>query len=286
MAEPAGDQIESLVRAVTAGAKYRRVAPSLIAAIGERELRKRGGLKEAIKETKNALHQVHGAFFAGTPRYDAWLELARAAAAQGPEAFRRTLVQVMRHHASTVERAPLLDRYYVEILAGLPPIHSLVDLGCGLNPLTIPWMGLPADAVYHGCDIDAGLVEFLNDFFPIGGIRGTAEVRDLTRDPPPYTADLVLVLKLLPTLETLERGSGAVLLRAIRAPRMLVSFAARSLGGRRSGLARRPGEEFLTLARAEGWTVTEHRFPGEVVYLTTKHLTQEEPTGGPSLMGS
>ncbi|HXT38030.1 MAG TPA: 16S rRNA methyltransferase [Chloroflexota bacterium] len=286
MAEPPGDQIEALVRAVSASPKYRRVAPGLIAAIGERELRKRAGLKGAIKETKNALHQVHGAFFAGVPRYEAWLELSRAAAAQGPEAFRRTLVQVMRHHASTFERAPLLDRFHRETLAGLPPIRSVVDLGCGLNPLTIPWMGLPVDAVYHGCDIDAGLVEFLNGFFQIGGIRGTAEVRDLTRDPPPYTADLVLALKLLPTLETLERGSSAALLRTVRAPRMLVSFAARSLGGRRSGLARRPGEEFLALAGAEGWTVAEHSFPGEMVYLTTKNLTREEPAGGPSPMGS
>ena len=279
MAEPVGDQIETLVRAVTAGPKYRRVAPDLIAVIGERELRKRAGLKEAIKETKNALHQVHGAFFAGLPRYGVWLELLRASAAQEPEDFRRTLVQVTRHHASTFERAPLLDRYYAEILAGLPPIHSVVDLGCGLNPLTIPWMGLPADAVYHGCDIDAGLVDFLNGFFQIAGLRGRAEVRDLTRDPPSHTADLALALKLLPTLETLERGSGADLLRAIRAPRILVSFAAWSLGGRRSGLARRPGEAFLALAREEGWMVEEHTFPCEVVYVTTKNLTREEPAG-------
>ncbi len=274
MAEPTGDQIEALVRAVSAGPKYRRVAPDLIAAIGERELGKRGSLKEAIKETKNALHQVHGAFFAGAPQYDAWLDLLRGSVIQGPEAFRRTLLQIMRQHASTFERAPLLDRLYAETLAGLPPIRSVLDLGCGLNPLTIPWMGLPPDATYYCCDIDAGLVEFLNGFFQVGGIRGTAEVRDLTRNPPPNPADLGLALKLLPTLEALERGSGAALLRAVRAPRLLVSFAERSLGGRRAGLARRPGDAFLALAREEGWEVQEHLFPGEAVYLATRDMSQ------------
>jgi 16S rRNA (guanine(1405)-N(7))-methyltransferase len=146
-------------------------------------------------------------------------------------------------------------------------------------------MGLPPDATYYCCDIDAGLVEFLNGFFQLSGIRGTAEVRDLTRDPPPQAADLALALKLLPTLETLEHGAGAALLRAVRAPRMLVSFAERSLGGRRAGLARRPGESFMALARAEGWTVEPRIFPGEVVYLTTKGLTREEPAGTPRLIG-
>ncbi|HVA92309.1 MAG TPA: 16S rRNA methyltransferase [Chloroflexota bacterium] len=286
MAESADDQVTALVRAVTAGPKYRGVAPDLIAAIGARELRKRESPKEAIKETKTLLHQIHGAFFTHTPRYDALLNLLRESAKPGPAVFRSALLQIMRLHASTAERAPLLDRFYTETLAGLPPIRSVLGLGCGLNPLSIPWMGLPADVTFSCCDIDAGLVEFLNGFFQLSGINGTAEVRDLTRNPPPQAADLVLALKLLPTLETLEHGAGAALLRAVRAPWMLVSFAARSLGGRRAGLARRPGESFMALAREEGWSVEPRIFPGEVVYVTTKGLTREERDSMPRFIGS
>ena len=153
--------------------------------------------------------------------------------------------------------------------AGVPPIHSVLDLGCGLNPLALPWMGLPVDITYSCCDINADLVNFLNRYFALVGVQGQAEVRDLTGNPPGQPVDLVLALKLLPTLETLERGAGAALLRSVRAKHLLVSFAERSLGGRRSGLGRGHGEAFAALAREEGWTLEERSFPGETVFIAT-----------------
>ncbi|MGH2344876.1 MAG: 16S rRNA methyltransferase [Chloroflexota bacterium] len=269
-----GDQTADLVRAVHGSAKYRRIAPELIAAIGARELRAHGNLKDAIKATKNTLHQVYGAFFAAPPRYDAWLDHLDAAADQGPEQWREACLGIMRNHSSTRERAPVLSRFYAECLAGLPPIHSVLDLGCGLNPLSIPWMNLPPDVTYYCCDIDAGLVDFLNRFFGLAGIRGQAEVRDLTRDPPRQPADLALALKLLPTLETLERGASAALPRALEATHLLVSFPERSLGGRRAGMARGHGAAFRALADQEGWMVEERVFPGETVFLATGKETK------------
>jgi 16S rRNA (guanine(1405)-N(7))-methyltransferase len=264
-----GDDTAALVRAVHGSAKYRRIAPELIAAIGARELRAHGNRKDAVKATKNTLHQVYGAFFAGPPRYDAWLDLLAEAANRGPEHWREACLGIMRHHSSTRERAPMLSRFYAECLAGLPPIHSVLDLGCGLNPLSIPWMNLPSDATYSCCDIDSGLVDFLNRFFHLAGIRGEAEVRDLTRNPPRQRVDLVLALKLLPTLEMLERGAGAALPRAVAATHLLVSFPERSLGGRRSGLGRGHGAAFRALAHQEGWALEERVFPGETVFLAT-----------------
>jgi 16S rRNA (guanine(1405)-N(7))-methyltransferase len=254
---------------VRESAKYREIAPDLVAAIGAHELRAYGNLKEAIKATKNTLHQVYGAFFAAPPRYAAWLDALTEAKDRGPEPWRDACLDVMSNHSSTRERAPTLARFYPECLAGLPPIHSVLDLGCGLNPLSLPWMGLPSDVLYSCCDINADLVNFLNRYFALAGIHGKAEVRDLTSNPPGQPVDLVLALKLLPTLETLERGAGAALLRTVRAKHLLVSFAERSLGGRRSGLGRGHGEAFAALAGEEGWTLEERSFPGETVFIAT-----------------
>ena len=262
-------EVDALARAVRESAKYREIAPDLVAAIGAHELRTHGSLKEAIKATKNTLHQVYGAFFAAPPRYDAWLEALTEAAGMGPEQWRAACLRIMGNHSSTRERAPTLGRFYAECLAGLPPIHSVLDLGCGLNPLALAWMDLPPNVVYSCCDINAGLVDFLNRYFTLAGIRGEAEVRDLTGKPAGQPVDLVLALKLLPTLETLQRGAGAALLRSVRAKYLLVSFAECSLGGRRSGLGRGHGEAFAALAREEGWALEERNFPGETVFIAT-----------------
>lgn len=73
------DPLEALVLEIQASAKYRHVSEDLIRRLGSQELATRRNLKEAVKETKNTLHQVAGAFLDRKMRYDAWLQaLAQA----------------------------------------------------------------------------------------------------------------------------------------------------------------------------------------------------------------
>ena len=289
MAEGRPAEIDQLVAAVQASAHYREVSPVLIRAIGRRELGARRSLKEATKATKNALHQVYGAFLPPKPPYERWLaqlEAAReqdargditAAASVAPAttygndpAWRAACSAIMANHTSTAERIPTLAAFYGAALAGLPRINSVIDLGCGLNPLAIPWMDLAPGASYRCCDIDATLIGFLGRTFALAGIDGHAEVRDLVTEPPRQLADLALVLKLLPTLEAIERGAGPALLDALQARHLLVSFPARSLGGRTSGLAAQHAARFLALAEGRGWAVRQIPFPGEVAFLVDR----------------
>ena len=68
------DPLEALVAEIQASAKYRHVSEDLIRRLGSQELAVRRNLKEAVKETKNTLHQVAGAFLDRKMRYDAWLQ--------------------------------------------------------------------------------------------------------------------------------------------------------------------------------------------------------------------
>ena len=71
----ADDDLDQLVQAIFASARYRDVAEEAIRNIGARELSRRRNLKEAIKATKSKLHQVCGAYIdAGMPS-DAMHEL-------------------------------------------------------------------------------------------------------------------------------------------------------------------------------------------------------------------
>jgi 16S rRNA (guanine(1405)-N(7))-methyltransferase len=281
------DQLDQVVAAVQASARYRAVAEPLIRRLGERELAKRRGLKEAIKATKNKLHQVAGAYIE-EPRYDAWLADLGAVwdttdgdeTPASQERRRTALRQVMARHASTRERLPILDQFYAQTLADIGPIRSVLDIACGLNPLALRWAPLADEVTYTAYDIYGDLMAFLGGYFALeashghGGLRGQAETRDVIASPPERHADLALLLKAIPCLEQVEKMAGERLLRAIRADHLLVSFPVHSLGGRSKGMVASYEARFHDLmeqtgigARAE---VRRFAFATELAFLISR----------------
>ncbi|HEX9037624.1 MAG TPA: hypothetical protein VF808_11605 [Ktedonobacterales bacterium] len=265
--------LDTLVAEVLASPKYRAISPDLARRAGATELAKAASLKESVKATKNRLHQVAGAYL-DAPRYDAWLAELRAASGQDEQPLRAALRRVMGRHASTRERLPILDEFYAQTLAGRGPFERVLDLACGLNPLAIPWLPLADDATYLACDIYADLSAFLNAAVALPGVfarvRVRAERRDILTDLPEFDADLVLLLKAIPCLEQVERDAGARLLGAIHAPRILISYPLRTLGGRAVGMERHYDgafHELLTRVGGSSWRVTRHTFATELAYL-------------------
>jgi 16S rRNA (guanine(1405)-N(7))-methyltransferase len=264
------DALEHLVEAVREGAKYRSIAPELVRAVGVRELAKGRELRETVKATRNKLHQMVGAYIEGDPRYDRWLADLAAAYGTGDRIeIRRVSAAVMRHHASTRERLPILDEFYAGVFSRLPPIRRVLDVACGLNPLALPWMTLAEGAEYVACDVDAAMVGFLGDYLALTSVVGRAVVRDIVADPPTEQTDLALVLKTIPCLEQFDKAAGSRLLDALNAPYLLVSFPARSLGGRQRGMVGHYGAHFAELVAGRGWGVEELAFGSEVAFLVT-----------------
>lgn len=259
--------LERLIAAVQESAKYRQVSPDLIRRLGARELGKRRSLKEAIKETKNTLHQVAGAYLDRTPRYARWI----AALRESPDAAARQELArtILTEHASTSERLPYLESFYRETLAELGPIRSVLDVACGLNPLTLPWMPLAEEGEirYFARDIYADMMGFLGEYFQVAGIAGEAQVVDVAAAAPQTEADLALILKFLPVLEQTERGAAQGWLRSLRARYLLVSFPIRSLGGHGRGRAEHYEGWFRELLQAEGWNARKSLFPNELCFL-------------------
>lgn len=263
------EQLDKLVKIVLSSQKYRTVSPDFVRAIGARELAIRPNLKAAVKATKNALHQVGGAFLDSPPDYRRALTLLHESGSD-PESLRAACRAIMAGHASTRERLPILDTFYVTSLATHPPPARVLDIACGLNPLTWPWMDLPDDTEYIAFDIYSDQIAFLNDFFTLAGINGRAEVRDVIGRPPDEPADLALILKTLPCLEAVDRHAPARLLDAVQAPRLLVSFPAQSLGGRRKGMVAHYETRFRALLDERGWVAERFEFATELAFLVEK----------------
>ncbi len=257
--------------AVLSSPKYRAITPDFIRSVGSRELAKRRTWKEAVKATKNKLHQVAGAYLEAGTQYAAWLdELEQASQSGDRERFLEACTQVMSYHASTKERLALLDRFFVTTLAGLPPIHSVLDVACGLNPLAIPWMPLAEDADYYAVDIYRDMVDFLNRFMALTPVRGHAQAGDVLQDCPSQPVDVALVLKSVPCLEQADKAAGRRLLDTLNAAHLLVSFPAHSLGGRSKGMAATYEAHFRQLVAGRGWRIERFEFTTELVFRISK----------------
>lgn len=266
------DALRELVDAVRAAAKYRTVCADLVAHIGAQELQKRRNLKAAIKSTKSKLHQVAGAYAGGSVDYDTWL--ARLDAAESAAEQRAVCADILGQHASTRERLPILSHFYTTLLQDLPPIHTVADLACGLNPLTWPWLAatgaLAPDPIYHAFDVYTDQARFLERAFGHLHVRGEAHAIDLLRTPPQQRFDLALLFKAIPCLEQIEKNAGRSLLAEIDAAVLLVSFPVQSLGGRNKGMAAHYAAHFADLVRDQPWDIDTFEFDSELVYRIRK----------------
>jgi 16S rRNA (guanine(1405)-N(7))-methyltransferase len=264
-------KLDELVAEVRKSAKYAQVSESLIREIGAAELRKRASLKEAVKATKNKLHQAGGMFSEEKAKYDEWL----AALIPHPSSHRDVpplpegeglLRAIMSHHASTRERLTILDSFYTTIFAGLPPIRSVLDVACGLNPLAIPWMKLAPAATYHAIDIYADMMRFLGEAITLLRVQGKAETRDAIHDCPTAHVDVALVLKAVPCLEQIDKRAGAMLLDRINANHIVVSYPTRTVGGRAIGMRATYEAHFHALMANRPWPFTRFEFENELVF--------------------
>lgn len=257
-------ELDRLVDTVLATSKYRAIAPDLVRNVGAQELDKRRTFKEAIKATKNKLHQIAAVYQTGHIRYDYWLQQLRDAPDQ--PALQAACASTMAHHVSTRERLPFIESFYTTLFTGLPPINTILDLACGLNPLAIPWMGLAGDVRYIAYDIYRDQADFLNRAFPLLGVRGRAHVVDLLQQSVLPTTDVALLLKTIPCLEQADKDIGQRLFNQIDAPVLIISFPLRSLGGHEKGMCEHYERHFYELVAGRDWTIDRYVFQSELVY--------------------
>lgn len=266
--QPTDPVLENLIDTVQRAAKYRHVSPDLIRRIGRRELSVRPNFKEAVKATKNKLHQVGGAYLdSGINEAKGIALLQEASASADPRALKDACLQLMGRHASTRERLPILEQFYTTVLADLPHIETVIDVACGLNPLALPWMPFAEGLTYYAYDIYADMVALINGFFQIAGVAGHAAVRDVVALPPAHSADLVMILKTLPCLTQTDKTAAGQLLDAVNAPYLLVSFPALSLGGRGKGMVQNYAAAFRELADQRNWFLEQFEFQTELAFL-------------------
>jgi 16S rRNA (guanine(1405)-N(7))-methyltransferase len=260
-------ELEQIVATVTSSKKYRTVCADTVRRIAEREMANHSNQKGAIKATKRRLHQVYGAFEQAVD-YDALYRRMEVAYGTGSEhRIKAACRQLLDVHSSTRERLPILDRFYPAIFETTGRPGSILDLGCGLNPVSLPWMGLSAGSRYIALDIDRERIRFLNRFLCLAELDPLARCQDILVQPPDDAADVALLLKMSPSLERLEPGATLDLIEQLRAPYVVVSFAVKSLGGREKGMVEHYQEQFLGWLHRRHWSAEKLVFESELVFV-------------------
>lgn len=274
---------DGVAERVLAGRKYRFIHPPVIRRLAAEALASGRRPKDAEKAVRRRLHQVYGAFAGGLDheRLAALVEEVVEDPGRAGEVARR----IATMHSSTAERLSSVERFYPSLVGAVRP-RAVLDLGCGLHPFCLPWMGLEEDAAYYAVDIDVELIRLVDRYLGAIGRRGGGVAADLLEESPPVApdgveADLVLLLKMVPGLERQRAGTAAAIVGAFPAAWIALSCPRSSLGGRDRGMDDHYSRLMAAVIGAAGRTARVLSFPRETVWLCPPRGMAEGPRSRP-----
>jgi 16S rRNA (guanine(1405)-N(7))-methyltransferase len=263
--------IESVIADIMQSKKYRDIdiCEDTVRDLIVTELKHHKKKKDAIKAARKKLHRIVATYL-GDPDYTvAAKELEVAFQSSNPDVIRETCAHIMAAHISTKERLSILDKFYSRIFEVTGAPSTLLDVACGLNPLSLPWMGLSTSTRYYAYDIHQQRVDFLNHYFLLQGLLPLARVQDILVHFPEEEGDIAFLLKEVHTFEQRQRGCSFPLLDALRVRYLVVSFPTRSLSGRWD-LTDRHRQLFYNIIEGRSWQITEIEFENELVFCVDK----------------
>jgi 16S rRNA (guanine(1405)-N(7))-methyltransferase len=262
---------EDLVKRILSSPQYRALG---ITASPVRELvtqaqQRHSEKKEVEKTVKQKMHNLVAPYLGEIDYAKSTDQLTQAFASKSDELIRQTCIQLLTEHASTKERLPILSRFYEVIFneIGLPA--TILDLACGLNPLALPWMGLPKDVHYYAYDIIQPRIRLINHFFKCYGYPELAETRDILVNPPTVQADAAFFFKEAHRFEQRQKGCNRAFWMSIPAKVLLVSLPTTNLSGSHPKLDQHRRLVYTTLEGLD-WKVNELIFENEIVFIIRK----------------
>ena len=216
--------------------KYSDICPDTVKNAFMEQTKRHGKLKDADKAARAHLHAITGAFISPDE-----LKNARKAIDEWLSGDEDAFLRAMLYHSSTRERVEIAYELYSRAFSSCEKVHTILDLACGINPIFLGKMGHTS---VIGLDIHAGCAELVNHCAEFFGWNTRARAQDLILNPPEEEADITLMMKLLPVLETQKTGAAKALLESVKSRYMLVTFPTQTLGGKKVGMEKHYTEWF------------------------------------------
>lgn len=181
--------------------------------IGEKELSEKER-KIIVKEIRDKLRHLTG-------RFQASQDSRRSLLKKGK------ISDLLSTHTSTKER---LDDYQAlkDKISSLN-INSILDLGCGINPIALA----SKDIEYSAADINEDDLKLVRIYFKLNHIQGNVffyDLRELEKSLP--KADLCLLFKVFDVLETKGHKQAEKIIKFIQCKYIMMSFSTKTLSGK------------------------------------------------------
>lgn len=253
------------VQQILKAKKYANLSPDTVERILE-WAKVRVKKKEVDKAARKKLHQIYGAYFSQGSA--SAFEKSVKDKPEKPTEIKAFCRELMDFHSSSQERLEDLSEFYGKIfeVTGVP--ERIVDLACGLNPLSYPWIHEHGAIPYVGYDIDQKSTQLMNDLLTSFNYPVKVLFNDVFLSIPDHLdTDVVMLLKALPCLEQQEKGISTKLLTEIKCRFLVISFPSKSLGGKSKGMESNYEAFLNSIVDESSHDIHKITFEREIVYV-------------------
>lgn len=227
--------INEIVEEIANSKKYASVSQEVIERACIEASKKYKKKKEILSEAKKQLHIIYESFLTKNCQSVA---IKRIEEYSGDDmatdkSFSKELLSL---HISTNERLENIDEIYGFISQYIAKECTLSDVGCGFNPLALPFLS-KKPARYLAYEISQETVDLINLYFErVGEDHYHAELLDAVNNSPPVHSSLLLAFKLLPLLQQQKKGRAIDFLVESSFEYAIISFPIKSLSGKNKGM--------------------------------------------------
>jgi hypothetical protein len=174
------------------------------------------------------------------------------------------ILSMLKTHSSSKERLSFYPELR-KIISGLR-VKSILDLGCGLNPLALAEQGIK----YYASDINEEELKIIDLFFGENKIDGATFVCNLTKVEQCRLpeADICLILKVFDILGKNDYLIAEKVISRIKSKYLLISFSTKTLSGKPMNKPRRIWME--KLLASSGYSFKIINSDNEIFYLAEK----------------
>lgn len=224
-------------------------------------------LKKLVKEIRSFARRIYGVYI--TKNYSKKDELLL-----NYNFSEDNLEELLKLHVSTKERLEYYSKLYLKLKELTCNPESVLDLACGLNPLSSYYLG--EDIQYYASDISEKDVDFLNRFFEKAilknyfkkgsyAFRLDLSDKDYLMELRKYSVDWCLIFKGLDPVEEISENITYDIIDSINSKWIIVSFPTVTVSRKPMKNPRRNWFEKVLDRKGLSWDTYE--IPNELFYI-------------------